>query len=65
MAKFVFNAKAAKNFAVELRRASWGVTAFAGLIYFKHSDPIYLLLAAVAWFALQLSAFIADNLEDD
>ncbi|HQR82629.1 MAG TPA: hypothetical protein PK283_06955 [Thiotrichales bacterium] len=65
MAKFVFNAQAAKNFAVELRRASWGVTAFAGLIYFKQSDPIYLLLAAVAWFALQLSAFIADNLEDD
>lgn len=64
MPRFHFNAQSARNLAVELRRASWGVTVFGGAVYAKQDSAVVLLLAAVGWLALQLAAFVAENLEE-
>jgi len=63
--RFRFNADAAQRLAVEMRRASWGVVVFGGGLYAKHDSVYLLLVAALGWLALQIAAFVLDNLEGE
>lgn len=65
MARFGFNAEAARRMAAEFRRASWGVVVFGGGLYAKHDSVVLLLVAAIGWLGLQAAAFILDNLESE
>lgn len=61
--QFKFRPESARALAKELRRASWGVAAFGGVVYGKSGDVAVLVATPIFWALIQAAAFIADNLE--
>jgi len=63
--KIVFNPKAMADLAKELRRASWGVTAFAGAGGFALQSTWVYIAGGLAWVTLQVAAAILASIQDE
>jgi len=62
MPKLRFNKEAWDAFAKELRRASWGVAAFAAALGIHAASGLTALLGCFAWAVLQVLALVVQSI---
>ncbi|CQR32645.1 conserved hypothetical protein [Thiomonas arsenitoxydans] len=60
--KFQFRPESAHALAKELRRASWGVAGFGGVVYARTGEIGIVIVVPIFWALIQALAFISDNL---